>query len=813
MNRLSQADLAYQVRQKAREALVSEDQESIRYGEKLKDIGYTAEEAYEILRREKERQNRFKETAQTNEKAEVGGSGSEPPLPLAENIQPAEEGTKQVPSPTPAASSHRSNAAPHVLAEIEENLVAMKNGSDVSSPSARKTELQDEDEITPTSIDFERKIKDSELRQAGEIALLERGRELQDLALQFQKYSFGWIKAMLGLEILGMDDDRSSQHEISISFAAMTREPGSQRTFVLRRPTRSVPQWIEELSDVPLELLVGRKTLRPRIEAMSVKSFDLRVMLKNEDALDGIDLLNLKEARISVKRPDFLMTALQDGINRLELDDAEDLRKGLPQKIEFIFGPPGTGKTTFLAKKRIERIMDGKSGIKLLVLTPTNKAADVLTKRIVSTSGNPESYRDWLVRFGAPGDESIEEDGVLCGRHVDLSRMERCCVVTTIARFPYDRYVPGNAAPVPLEDVEWDYIVIDEASMIPLVNIVYVLYKKPTAQFIIAGDPFQIDPIVRNEAWSGENIYTMVKLNNFANPSTEPRAYPIVKLTRQYRCLPCIGELFSSYRYAGILEHNRSMKESGKLKIKGMEDVRPLSIIKFPVSKYESIYSLKRLKNGQNGGSPFQTYSALFVYEYVCALARNRMQSRSIFRIGVISPYKAQADLVQRLIESTNVPNKVEVTAGTVHGFQGDECDMIIALLNPPPGITGGNRAFINRKNIINVAISRARDYLVLVIPDDDTENIECMTEAKKIERGMLASAQNVSVIKSHALEQWMFASETFIEDNSFSSGHQNVNVYGPPDYRYVIRSEETAVDIQVHPSSRKRIPATVSSS
>jgi len=513
---------------------------------------------------------------------------------------------------------------------------------------------------------------------------------------------------------------------------------------------------------------------------------------------------------MSVQRPDFLLTSLREGLGLLPFEDGKNLCDDLNQNIEFVFGPPGTGKTTFLANERIRNLMNRGTGLKVLVLTPTNKAADVLASRIVSSTPNDESYTSWLVRFGSTNDERLEQSGVKCGKDVDVAKMERCCLVTTIARFPYDKYVPGNAEPIRIEEVDWDYIIVDEASMIPLVSIVYVLYRKQKARFIIAGDPFQIDPIVRNDGWREENIYTMVGLSDFANPLTRPRQFPVVKLTKQYRSVPCIGRLFSWYRYAGILEHARP--DGGGLKVRGLGNLSPLTIVKFPVSQYESIYSPKRLKSGMNGGSPYQIYSALFTFEFVRALAKNREASGELFKIGVISPYKAQADLVQRLVESVEIPRKVEVSAGTVHGFQGDECDMIVALFNPPPGMSGGNRAFVNKKNIINVAISRARDFLVLVMPDDDTPNIENMREVRKIEHEMLTSNPAAKIIGSWTLEKAMFGSESFIEDNAFSSGHQSVNVYGLPERRYEIRSEESAVDIQIHDVKRQSTGGKVQS-
>ena len=53
----------------------------------------------------------------------------------------------------------------------------------------------------------------------------------------------------------------------------------------------------------------------------------------------------------------------------------------------------------------------------------------------------------------------------------------------------------------------------------------------------------------------------------------------------------------------------------------------------------------------------------------------------------------------------------------------------------------------------------------------------------------------------SAEFEQAIFGSSKYIEENAFSTGHQSVNVYGTPEMRYEIRTEDTAVDIQIHES------------
>lgn len=188
--------------------------------------------------------------------------------------------------------------------------------------------------------------------------------------------------------------------------------------------------------------------------------------------------------------------------------------------------------------------MRKNSDLKVLVLTPTNKAADVLVRRLMEVMGTDHSYNDWLVRFGATNDNVIEKSGVFRDKTFDIRIFPRNVTVTTIARFPYDYFLPDENTRLHISALKWDYIIIDEASMIPLVNIIYPLYKKTPEKFIIAGDPFQIEPITSVDIWKNENIYTMVQLNSFTEPSTIPHQYHVKLLTTQYRSIPEIGEVY-----------------------------------------------------------------------------------------------------------------------------------------------------------------------------------------------------------------------------------------------------------------------------
>ena len=156
---------------------------------------------------------------------------------------------------------------------------------------------------------------------------------------------------------------------------------------------------------------------------------------------------------------------------RIEHTPDYDMRANLPHNIEFVFGSPGTGKTTYLAKNVILSML--ANPVRVLVLAPTNKAADVLTDRLIQFVSEKDSDLSWLVRFGVTNDERLEERGVLRDKTFDARSLQKSVTITTIARFACDYFMPKGER-LYLSDLNWDYIIIDEASMMPLANIVYL---------------------------------------------------------------------------------------------------------------------------------------------------------------------------------------------------------------------------------------------------------------------------------------------------------------------------------------------------
>lgn len=696
--------------------------------------------------------------------------------------------------PLEKGASHKATA--NVIKDIVRR--AKDKSTNPASATMEEAEDTDEDEFMPSAVDYSKKIERAKEKSAAEIDRIAYLEGLNNKAVQLTqegKYTVAWFNTLLEMESINSGEVNSNSKEVSISFARVEREPGTKRTLVLKHPNRYIPQFMEDLADIPLVLHMGDQKKTVAIEVANIKSYTLRVKLKSGADIEGVDLSSVTAATIDAKSPAFLLEELRKQFAGLGLPDDFNMKDNLCENIEFVFGPPGTGKTTHLARNILMPMMRDNRECKVLVLTPTNKSADVLVKRIMEVSGADTSYAEWLVRFGGTSDEEIEQSPVFRDKTFDIRTLAKNVTVTTIARFPYDFFMPHGAR-VFLHGINWDYIVIDEASMIPIANIVFPLYKKTPRKFIIAGDPFQIEPITSVDLWKNENIYTVVELDSFVNPKTKPHQYKVELLTTQYRSVPAIGGIFSNFAYGGILKHYRSADSQRQLNVGNDLGIETLNIIKYPVSKYESIYRSKRLQHS----SSYQVYSALFTFEYVCYLSRAISASNpgSLFKIGIIAPYRAQADMIDKLLASEKLPPEVDIHVGTIHGFQGDECDIIFAVFNTPPTISNSKEMFLNKLNIINVSISRARDYLFIVMPDDNTEGILNLRLVKRVEN-LIRSTDEWNEFLSPNLEDLMFDDPNYLENNAFSTSHQSVNVYGLPERRYEVRTEDNAVDVQIH--------------
>lgn len=659
--------------------------------------------------------------------------------------------------------------------------------------------------------------------------LKQKRKALIDNIKENLSYSYIWFECYLKF-LLTFESKQDTINQKSITFQQIKRytinREISNRYFLLCGASSLVPMNIEDFDDFKVTLIIKNKQNEDiKVEGVSKRGQDLLVFCREAIPQSTISKFNdVIQIKISFSPViDLLERLYRAFTNRGNLSEWDEIKETLPN-LKFIYGPPGTGKTTTLCSMIIDGVSK-KNDAKYLLLTPTNKAADVLCKKLLNSSDSAsdiihQKLKQYdatgqsitVTRIGKPTDPELEElDRTIYQNSPNLQQLQYTNVVaSTIHRIPYfDVIDDDNSGSIKLFklDQHWDYVVFDEASMINLPYLVFAILAiqkfSPDAQFIIAGDPKQIPPVVdvndkdlEELDIKEENVYTMMGINSFNSLEQKEvlrDSDTIENLSTQYRSVKKIGQLFSDLSYNDLLKHAREeQNNNAKTLPEAFRKIVPnnVSFIDIPLSADDSIYKINKLFY-----SPYHTYSAIFIAEIV-KYFDTLLKDGESWTIGLIAPYKAQAVLLNKLITSFGISNKLKIYSDTVHGFQGDECDIVFFVSNPNNyGYSGHPRCLLSKEYIYNVAISRARDYLIVLHP---FKAIKKNTFINSILESYTRNFGEPSIMKSSEIEKLLFQQSDYIKENSYITGHDNINVFGQIEMKYFIKANDNAIDIQL---------------
>lgn len=619
--------------------------------------------------------------------------------------------------------------------------------------------------------------KNTEARDAAEQA--EDQLQINELLDRTPRYTFLWFKYLM--ELMFADRGKFGIRTMKVDFYGK-HIICDGKVLRLSDPSQVIPTWVENVDNLQLMAYKNGNSEVVKASVINVTDVVVDFLLDEDHSQLGV-CRTASMFRLKAENSSNIIDALSSRFHQLPYEDEFNLKDNLPKNISFIYGPPGTGKTTRLVDKLNNIIVSAEEKTNILVLTPTNKAADVIAKRLANDA---ECY-SYLSRYGSTNDTSlIEEEAIVTTRDtMNMDLYDHNIVVTTVARYPYDTVKPNDDF---ICDYPWDYIVIDEASMINIVEITYILHKGQGSKFIIAGDPKQIQPVKQGNI-EVENIYQMIGINELKNAINNFERYPLEALTMQYRSVPVIGDLVSQFAYNNLVTPYSLRNEQKPLKMDDL-NIRTINFLGFEVREFDQLYGL-----GAIGGSAFHLYSVIFTYNMVRytaeMIAKNHPDQK--YSIGVVCPYHAEADAIKQMFEERPVvEDNTTVNCGTVHSFQGDECDIMFVVLNPPSRSSSGTH--VNNQNIINVAISRARDYLFFVVPEGQIDGY-----GVKNRLGDIIDDQNRSIFHCANLEKNIFGKEKYIEENTMVTCHLPVNVYYESSAEYEVRWDDSALDIQIH--------------
>ncbi|MBD2598292.1 DNA helicase [Nostoc spongiaeforme FACHB-130] len=255
-----------------------------------------------------------------------------------------------------------------------------------------------------------------------------------------------------------------------------------------------------------------------------------------------------------------------------------------------------------------------------------------------------------------------------------------------------------------------DQVIVDEAGQIPPHQVFPVLVRCNRA--LIVGDPLQLEPVVnlsnqkkeeyRSKSFLSQGL-TDVDYDRYsptattayhraAGASGQPQDIGQgIILKYHYRCAPVIADFCDRLCNYGMI-----IKTEPKASRLG--------------SNLIACHVEGKLENNVNWAE-VDAVEALIEELLAAGYCLNLTDSEN--EIGVISPYRRQVNaLTQRL--RSRWTNFSEKSIGTVHTFQGGQKSVIIFSTRQCQSTD--SLWFINRRpNLLNVAVSRAQELLILV--------------------------------------------------------------------------------------------------
>lgn len=253
-----------------------------------------------------------------------------------------------------------------------------------------------------------------------------------------------------------------------------------------------------------------------------------------------------------------------------------------------------------------------------------------------------------------------------------------------------------------LADKRFDNLIVDEASMLSLPYLMG-LAKNIAKRIILVGDPNQLGPIsISPDRFLRDSIFDYCR--GFNSKPLHPALHQLLTQRRSHKA---IVNLTNKPFYDGRL--NPVIQDSPEWVLSGPEGGKIVKVVNRNIEDNAVNYYGSSRRN-------FGTCEA--VMEFLDQYYRYWQQTGVNITIGIITPYRAQVRLyyakVRAIYGNCDFFNNVKV--GTIHTFQGSECDVVffdIVESSPAPV-----SRLLNDKEgerLINVALTRARHKLFVV--------------------------------------------------------------------------------------------------
>jgi len=262
--------------------------------------------------------------------------------------------------------------------------------------------------------------------------------------------------------------------------------------------------------------------------------------------------------------------------------------------------------------------------------------------------------------------------------------------------FPIIATTSISAHKVGKPGVHFDMVVMDEASQGNIATSLVPIIRGQS--LMLVGDPQQLNPVILLNQVDNQRLRKMYQI-------TDEYDYINNSIYKVFLACDSVSrEILLSHHYRcnrKIIQFNNKKYYNNKLQICSQSrSENPLIFRDVP------------------GNSTYYKNTAPLEAEEIVQYASLHKDKS----IGVITPFTNQRELINQKLRDNGLDN---VVCGTVHAFQGDEKDVILFSLALTDKTGQGTYGWLkNNKELINVAVSRAKDQLIVLSSSKELERL-----------------------------------------------------------------------------------------
>lgn len=276
-----------------------------------------------------------------------------------------------------------------------------------------------------------------------------------------------------------------------------------------------------------------------------------------------------------------------------------------------------------------------------------------------------------------------------------------------------------------LKDMEFDYVIIDEAAKATFPEMAISLVKAQKA--ILVGDHQQLEPVFDEDTLTKSEINDLKKrgFGKIFDLIDEKCKHT---LTMQYRMHPTIGSMIGEVFYDGVIQNGIHSND----RILKLISTAHQTITYKPITWISTSHIFGNSETKAPNDSNKLSYSndiEIDIIEKVCKILKGlKIQNYSI---GIISPYKRQINLIKKRVSEWEL-GEFQIEIDTVDSFQGNEKDIII--YSTVRSNKTGNIGFLEEPKRLNVSFSRAKYWLIIIGDIDFLSEIQSSSFPRIIE-------------------------------------------------------------------------------